>query len=412
MRTSRFEVLSAEEIKKIHAASMTILDTVGVKVDYAFARDLFRSAGANVDDETETVRVPESLVAWALEQAPSEFSLYGADAGFQMEVGGENSCFAGLGTPTQIIDIDTGETRPTIMEDVVRHIQLIDGCKNKAIKAWAHHSRKSFGMGGYGYLPSLDMMNMMAIVVGGKGELKQRPRFLGITSVHSPLQISQEQAEGLLIFAAFGQPFAISPEAIAGATAPVTIAGLLAQQNANILAHITLAQIFRPGSPLLYGTVSTVANMRLGNVALGAVETGLITAASAQLARSYELPCRSVGGVTDSKLEDIQAGKERVATLLPAVLAGVNLITCGGTLDSTMIESDPLLIIDDELCGSLLRMRRGIEVNEKTLAIDLIQRIGFSGHYLAEDHTVSNFRKEHFIPQLAVREPYEAWIKN
>jgi trimethylamine--corrinoid protein Co-methyltransferase len=201
----------------------------------------------------------------------------------------------------------------------------------------------------------------------------------------------------------------MSPEAIAGATAPVTLAGLLVQQNANILAHITLAQIYRPGTPVLYGTVSTIANMRLGTVALGAFETGLITAGAAQMARYYGLPCRSVGAVTESKREDLQAGLERAGTLLPAVLAGVNFITCGGTLDGTMLESDALLMLDDELCGMALRMARGIEVTDESLALDLVKEVGFSGNYLDKDHTAHLFRKEHYIPSILPREPYDAW---
>jgi trimethylamine--corrinoid protein Co-methyltransferase len=215
-----------------------------------------------------------------------------------------------------------------------------------------------------------------------------------------------------LICAEYGQPLAMSPEAIAGATAPATLAGLLAQENAGILAHITLAQIFRPGTPVLYGTVSTIANMRLGTVALGAVETGLITAASAQMARYYGLPSRSVGAATESKREDLQAGMERTATLVQAVLAGVNFITCAGTLDGTMLESEPLLLLDDELCGAALRMARGIEVTDDTLALDLIRRVGYGGNYFAENHTVDHYRTEHYIPRLAVREPYETWEKD
>jgi trimethylamine--corrinoid protein Co-methyltransferase len=152
--------------------------------------------------------------------------------------------------------------------------------------------------------------------------------------------------------------------------------------------------------------------MRLGTVALGAVETGLITAGSAQMARYYGLPIRSVGATTESKTEDIQAGLERTGTLLPAVLAGVDFITCAGTLDSTMLESDALLILDDEWCGAMLRLARGIEVNEETLALDLIRRVNFTGNYMSEPHTASFFRKEHFIPKLLPRQPYEAWEKN
>jgi len=281
----------------------------------------------------------------------------------------------------------------------------------EAIRAWAHHSHKPFGMGCYGYIPTHDMMRLMAIAVGGKEELRSRPRFFAICSVVSPLQMNKEQLEGMLICADYGQPVAMSPEAIAGATAPATLAGLLVQENAAILAHITLAQIFRPGTPVLYGTVSTIANMRIGTVALGAVETGLISAASAQLARYYGLPIRSVGATTEAKREDVQAGMERSATLIQAALAGVNYITCGGTLDSTMLESEAQLLLDDEWCGAVQRMAAGIEVNPATLALDIIKQVGFGGHYLAEEHTVTHFRQEHYIPELLVREPYSTWEK-
>jgi trimethylamine--corrinoid protein Co-methyltransferase len=429
MAATRFEVLSQPEIERIHDASMEVLSTTGVKVEWGPARKIFAEAGAEVDGTAKCVRIPEELVRWAVDQAPVQFKLHGADPAFSLDIGDDNTCFAGLGTPTHIIDMDTGERRPSTMADVVRHIQLINACQHihnsqmdvwpndipmttihsEAIWTWAHNSRKAFGMGCYGYLPTLDMMRMMAIVSGGKEELRRRPTFFTICSVGSPLQMIQMQLEGLLICADYGQPLAMSPEAIAGATAPVTLAGLLVQQNSNILAHITLAQIYRPGTPVLYGTVSTIANMRLGTVALGAFETGLITAGAAQMARFYGLPCRSVGAVTESKREDLQAGMERAGTLLPAVLAGVNFVTCGGTLDGTMLESDALLMLDDELCGMALRMARGIEVTDDSLALDLIKEVGFSGNYLDKDHTARLFRMEHFIPSLLPREPYDAW---
>jgi trimethylamine--corrinoid protein Co-methyltransferase len=434
MKTSRFEVFSQAEVERIHAASMEILAEVGVKVTYKPARELFREAGAELDEATQAVKIPEKLVRWATEQAPKQFSLYGNDPQFRYDIGTDQKVplFAGLGTPTRIIDLESGAIRPCTLADTIDHLVLIDACENihnsqmdvwpddilmttihaEAIWAWAHHSRKTYGMGCYGYLPTWDMMRMMSIAVGGKAELKQRPRFMAICSVVSPLQMDQAQAEGLLICAEYGQPLAISPEAIAGMTAPVTLAGLIAQENAGILAHITLAQIFRPGTPVLYGTVSTVANMRNGTVALGSVETGLITAGSAQMARYYGLPCRSVGGATESKREDLQAGAERMGTLLPAVLAGVNYITCAGTLDSTMLESHALLLLDDELCGAAARMARGIEVSDDSLALDLIKGTGFSGNYLSKNHTTKNFRRELYMPKLLPREPSEAWEKS
>jgi len=247
MKTVRFEVLSQEEVERIHASSMEILSTVGVQVAWKPAREIFGKAGAEVDDEGQCVRIPEKLVRWAVEQAPERFSLYGSGpddesgSSFTLEIGGDQVCFAGLGTPTHIIDMDTGERRPSTMDDVVRHIQLINACQHihnsqmdiwpndipmttihtESIWAWAHHSRKPFGMGCYGYLPTRDMMRMMAIVAGGKEALRRRPMFFSICSLGSPLQMLQMQLEGLLICADYAQPLAMSPEAIAGATAPV-----------------------------------------------------------------------------------------------------------------------------------------------------------------------------------------------
>jgi len=431
MKPAYFEVLSAEEIQRIHAASMDILGNVGVRVDLKRARDSFREAGANVDEGNRSVRIPEEVVRSALERAPSSFTLYGADPDFQMEIGTDRVNFAGLGTPTKIVDTETGEVRPTTLEDVRNHLRLIDALDHidnsqmdlwpndipmttihaEAIVAWAQNSHKSFGMGTYGVMPSEDMMRMASIVVGGKEELKKRPRMFGICSVMNPLQMIKLQLEGMYLWAEYGQPLAMSPEAMAGATAPATLAGLLAQQNAEILAHLTLSQLIAPGTPVLYGTVSTITDMATGNVALGSIETSLITAAAAQLARYYGVPCRSVGGATASNTLDAQCMLERAGTLLPAVQAGVHFITCGGTIESSMAASHPLLVLDDALCGMALRLARGIEVNDETIALDLIKEVGWQDQYLDKVHTAEHCRKEYFFSKLLRRDTRETWEK-
>jgi trimethylamine--corrinoid protein Co-methyltransferase len=429
MRPAHFEVLSAEEIQRIDAASMEILGSVGLRVDLKRARDVFREAGAQVDEASRSVRIPQEVVRSALAKAPKSFTLYGADPDFQMEIGTDRVNFAALGTPTKIVDMETGKLRPTTMEDVRNHLRLIDALDHidnsqmdvwpndipmttihaEAILAWAQNSHKSFGLGTYGVMASEDMMRMASIVVGGEEELAKRPRFFGICSVMTPLQMIKLQLEGMFLFAEYRQPLAMSPEAMAGATAPATLAGLLAQQNAEILAHLALAQLIAPGTPVLYGTVSTTADMATGNVALGSIETGLITAGAAQLARYYGVPCRSVGGATDSKVLDLQCMMERASTLLPAVLAGVHFITCGGTLESTMTESHPLLVLDDALCGMALRLARGIEVNDETLALDLIKEVGWQGQYLDQVHTAQHFRQEFFFSKLLRRDGRQTW---
>jgi len=431
MKPAHFEVLSAAEVERIDATSMNILGSVGLRVDLKRARDTFREAGAHVDEAARSVRIPEEVVRSALANAPKSFTLYGADPDFQMEIGTDRVNFAGLGTPTKIVDTETGEIRPTTLEDVRNHLRLIDALDHidnsqmdlwpndipmttihaEAILAWAQNSHKSFGLGTYGVMPSEDMMRMASILVGGKEELKRRPRMFGICSVMNPLQMLKLQLEGMYLFAEYRQPLAMSPEAMAGATAPATLAGLLAQQNAEILAHLTLAQLIAPGTPVLYGTVSTITDMATGNVALGSIETGLITAAVAQLARYYGVPCRSVGGATASNTLDAQCMLERAGTLFPAVQAGVHFITCGGTIESSMCASHPLLVLDDALCGMALRLARGIEVNDETLALDLIKEVGWKDQYLDKVHTAEHCRQEYFFSKLLRRDARETWEK-
>jgi len=199
MKTACLEVLSHAEVERIHAASMEILEEVGIKVNYKKARDLFREAGATIDEEAMTVKLPEALIRRAVDQVPKGFSLYGIDGDFRLEIGPDQAepVFAGLGTPTRMLDLKDGTVRAATKQDMIDHIILVDACSHvhnsqmdiwpddilmttihtEAIWAWAHHSRKPFGMGCYGYLPTWDMMRMMALAVGGKAELQKRPRF-------------------------------------------------------------------------------------------------------------------------------------------------------------------------------------------------------------------------------------------
>jgi trimethylamine--corrinoid protein Co-methyltransferase len=429
MKPRHFEVLSPAELQQIDAASMDILGSVGLRVDLRRARDAFREAGARVDEDARSVRIPERLVRWAIEQAPARFTLYGADPEFRLEIGTDQVHFAGLGVLTSVLDRETGQLRSATLEDQRNHLRLVDALPNiaatpiglwpadipmttihvEAILAWTQNCRKPFGMGAYGAMASEDMMRMMAIAVGGKEELTRRPRFFGTCSAVSPLHMAQMQLEGMFLFAEYRQPMVMGPEAMSGATAPATLAGLLAQHNAEVLAHITLAQIIATGVPVAYGCASTIADMATGNIATGAVESGLIIAGAAQLARHYGLPCRALAGATDAKALDAQCVLERVGTLASAALAGVHFIACAGTLDGITVFSEPLLVLDDELCGLIRRLARGIEVSEETLAVELIKEIGWQGYYLDQLHTAQHYRREHYLPRLLRRESREVW---
>lgn len=355
MKSSRFQVLSEKELQTIHEHTLEILEDVGIKVEVKKMRDMLADVGCGVDEKKKIVRFPPQVAEDYIKKAPREFILCGADPSIQWVINPETRVYGGLGTLINIYDLETGEYRQTTLKDIERHIILIDYLDHiqsnqmdiwphdipmqtihvETIRAWAKNCKKSFGMGAYGVLATTDMMEMTALAMGGKENIKDKHPFVTIVSIQSPLSTAQIQLEGLMVLAENGQPAFVSPEAMAGTTAPVTLAGLLVQHNAEVLSHIIMAQVVNPGTPVMYGSVSTIAEMRRGTVALGSVETGMISAASAQLAHFYDIPCRAVAGGTESKNLDIQCGVEREHSMILAALSGVNYITCVGTTEST-----------------------------------------------------------------------------
>ncbi|MFX1316242.1 MAG: trimethylamine methyltransferase family protein, partial [Promethearchaeota archaeon] len=283
------------------------------------------------------------------------------------------------------------------------------------IYQWAKNTRKPYGLGCLGKLASTDMMKMTAMIVGGEEELIKRPRLVGFMNPTSPLHLPILMTNGFSVFTKYKQPTIVAPEALAGASAPVTLAGLLTQTNAEILGSIVLSQIYNPGAPVFYGTVSHIIDMRTGNSAMGSPEMGLITAGIAQLARYYKIPSRGPGGCSDSKVLDLQNGFERLQTLMVAAQAGVNYITMGGTYEATLVEALELLVIDDELVGMVKRAREGIIVNEDTIALEVIKKVATSEkkgvNFLAERHTRDHMKSELYFPKLVDRNRRTTWFK-
>jgi trimethylamine--corrinoid protein Co-methyltransferase len=429
MRASNYCVLSSGEIEKIHHCTLAVLSETGIKVELKKMRERLRDAGCEVDETTRRVKFPPDVVEKYLKTVPREVVVCGADPHRRWPVNPETRIFGGLGTAINFYDLETGAYRQTTMQDVVDHLVLFDHLENivsnqmdvwahdipmhtihaEAIRAWARNCTKSFGMGAYGVLATRDMMEMTALIMGGRDNIRNQHPFITIVSIQSPLSTAQIQLEGLMILAEYGQPALMSPEAMAGTTAPVTLAGLIVQHNAEVVSHIVMAQVVRSGAPVMYGTVSTIAEMRRGTMAIGAVETGIISAANTQMAHYYDIPCRAVAGGTESKTLDMQCAAERMQTLLLTALGGANYITCVGTIESTTAGAHELAVIDNELIGQVKRAMDGIVVDENTLAMEVIRRVGPDGNYLMEEHTQMNFRSEHFIPKLASREKRDIW---
>lgn len=436
MKLKKIEVFSKDELEAIHSASMTLLSEVGIKVDAQDTRDILKEKGATVDESSHFVKFPESLVKEQLKTVPNSFKLHGPDGSFSFEVNTNTTQFATIGTPVKIYDPTNKKgVRKTVLTDTIEQIKIIDSLENimcshidvwpndvsyitihsQCIYQWVKNTKKPYGLGCLGKLASQDMMNMASIIVGGEEELIEKPRFIGFMNPTSPLHLPKLMTNGFAIFTKYKQPTIIAPEALAGASAPVTLAGLVTQTNAEIVGSAVLSQIFNPGAPVFFGTVSHVTDMRSGNSAMGSVEMGLITAGIAQLARFYNIPSRGPGAGTDSKMLDLQNGSERFQTLMFAVQAGVNYITCAGTYEATLVEALELLVIDDDLTGMAKRAMEGIKVNDDTIAIDVIKKVATSDkkgvNFLAEAHTRKHMKSELYMPRLADRSRRSTWQK-
>ena len=424
------EILSNEQLYQVHTSSLEILENVGVKVEEPKALQVLADAGARVDSKNRIAKIPSYLVKEGLEKAPSICSLFGRDRVHEQRFGDGRVYFSMQGEGVNVLDLETGERRPSTLEDAIAFFRLADALENidhasmcvtaldvpdvagpsyEVVEGFKNTTKTIDGYI-YGASISRDTVRIASVVAGGEEQLRKTPMLLGFYNPVSPLQHSKDQLEGLRVYAEYNQPTLIAPMDLAGGTGPATLAGLLVQQNAEVLSGIVIAELFTPGAPVLYGSVSTVMDMRTGNAVFGAVELGMMNVAAAQLARYYNLPSRGTGGGTESKVSDIQAGFEKTITLSMAALAGMNFIyDAGGSLESTLTASFEQAVIDNQICGAVSRAVHGIEVNDRTLALDVIEAVGPGGEFLSQRHTLENVQKEHYVPKIINRDKWEVW---
>jgi trimethylamine--corrinoid protein Co-methyltransferase len=424
----RVEVLNRENLQRIDLASIQILERVGVKIYHDRCLKLLDEAGADVDYGKKQVWMPEYLVREALQSTPSRFTLYPRDPRFNVRMEGRRVHF-GVGAPgvTQILDIETGKPRPPTSEDAKNLARLVDAVENfytynsivtptevnplvQDLHRWAivfNHLEKAVFDGGSGKVKAEAFLAMASAIAGGIEELKKKPLVMGFGCPTSPLQHPQESLDWLIAFAERGIPYAIISEPIAGVSGPVTLAGSLAQMNAEILSEIVIAQLIRRGTPLLYAANPFPMDMKTGNVALGAPEVGLMAAISTQLAQYYGVPSETVCA-QDGKVIDAQYGFDRSMAILPA-LAGSNLIGGGAILDAGNMASYEAVVLGNEFAGLVYRILRGAWMDDESLALDPIQKIGAGGNFLAHPHTLRHAMKEIWYPSLIDRWGRSAW---
>jgi trimethylamine--corrinoid protein Co-methyltransferase len=426
----RFSPLSEDQVERIDEASRRILAETGLTFDGEEALSLFRQAGAQV--KGTRVYFPAELIDACLVTSPERYTLHGRNPANDLTIGGDCCAVMPGGGPPYVLDLE-GARRPGTLADLNNFTRLgamspeVHVMARKAVEAqdidpairhlacWYSILTLADKPGQSGFAGGLpeaeDALQMLAIVFGGEAAIDGRPVAHCSVNVNSPLHYDRPMLESLIQFARFGQPVLISPFVMAGVTGPTTLAGTLAQHNAEVLAGVALVQLVRPGCPVLYGTASSNVDMRNAAPAIGSPESALTLAACAQLARRYGLPCRGGGALTDSPLPDAQSNYERMFTLLTSILSGVNyLMQALGVLESYLTISYAQYVIDLELIEMLRRLVRPLEVSDDTLALDTIAEVGPGGHFLETAHTLSHYRDAHFIPRVSIRQPYDEWL--
>lgn len=429
---NQIEFLAPEEVTAIHEASMALLSKTGVAFHSEKAIATFKEHGVEVAGNL--VYLQEKQVMEAVAAAPAQFTIRGRQPDKDVVVGGNSLIFVpGYGAPF-ILEPEVGRRSPTL-DDYHRLIRLADVLPNQDLsghmlvlpsdvpEGTAHlhmnyaamiHSDKPFLGSTESALAANQTMEMAAISFGeATDSLRERPVTVALVDSLSPLQYSQEMIEALMTYASWGQAIMIAALVMAGATGPITLAGVLAQQNAEILAGVTLAQFVRPGTPVIYGATSTNMDMKSGALAIGSPELSIIASASAQMARYYGLPSRCGGALTDANSPDAQAGFESMFSLLTAANSGADIVLhAAGILSSFLAFSYEKFVIDDEVCGMVRRYHQGIAVNQETLAVEVTNKVGPGGNFLREPHTVSRCREAFWEPALCDRDGLERWLAN
>ena len=428
----QYKPLTEEDIKKIHQTSLRVFSDIGVQVNLKEAVELFKAAGAAADLSTRIVKIPPDLVESLIDRAPAVIRLCGRGEPDELdcEIGGARVYMGTGGTALNVQDPGETTVRPSTLQDIVDMARLVDALDHihlymlnvypnelsvecvdvNRFGAALNNTRKHI-MGGVYTLEGVRQVIRMAEMIAGSAEkLRQRP-FISMVSCNiSPFKLDEHYGRLTVEIARSGIPVVTPAEPLCGATAPITLAGNLVVQNVDSLVGIMLTQLVNPGTPVLYGCISSITDLRDMKYLSGAIEMGLMNAASAQIAQFYHLPLYSTAGMSDAKVNDAQAGYETALTGLMVALAGGNFIhDAAGFLEFCLTASYDKLVIDNEIIGMIMRAVEGISVNDESLAFDLLKEIGPGGHFVSARHTRKHMRKEQYHPQLSDRDNREQW---
>ena len=432
MPGGQYRPLTEGDVMRIHEASLTVLERTGIQVVESEAREIFREAGAQIDEANDRVYIPRSMVKDALRTAQNEVTLYGRDPKHNLTLGGKRVHMGTGGAAVKVLDLETGQDRESTLKDVAQIGRLVDALDNihfylracvardiptenldlNTYYAALTNTTKHVTGNCFTVASAREVIEMAAMIAGSLEALRAQPFISFITSwTVSPLRYAPETVEVLTEVVRQEMPVFLSSAPQAGATSPAALAGSLVQINAEELSGITYCQLVKPGTPVILGYVPSVADLRTGNFVGGAMEFGLMNAAVAQMGQFYNLPVYNSSGLSDSKLPDIQAGYEKGITGLAAGLAGSNFIHhSAGFLESMLTVAYEQYVIDDEINGAVMRAVRGIEVNDETLSLDLIDEVcRGEGHFLGTQQSLTLMNSEYYYPHTSDRQSRDNW---
>ena len=430
-RMPRYEILSEDAVATIDAGWRRLISEIGVQFDHPRALELFRAAGQDVDDDV--VRLDPEFVLEQVARAPREFRMRARNPAHDLEIGGDRMAFVPVQGPPFVRE--GAVRREGTLADLERFVRLAQGATEldtpgshivepNDLPLDSRHlyqqlalttlSDKVFGGSPVSAEAARDCLHMAGILFGGREAIEPDPVMFAIVNVNSPLRYDGRMLEALFEYSGAGQVVVITPFLLMGAMAPVTIPAALVQQLTEALAGVALAQLVRPGAPVILGSFLSNIDMKSGSPGFGGPESALGLLASGQLARRIGLPWRSGGGgLTTSQSVDVQAGYEAFNTLSAAFLSGANwVMQSTGWLEGGLVSSLEKFVADLELLQILRQQFTPLEVDEASLAFDAHDEVRHGGHFLGAAHTMTRFRDCFYRPELASTDNFERWTRN
>jgi trimethylamine--corrinoid protein Co-methyltransferase len=424
------ELLSEAEVRRVHEASLEVLENVGILAHFAPAREVFKKHGCAVDDETGLVRFPADVVEKYRKLAPPSFTFRGRDPQYDRTIPDDGPIVVTGSSAPNVVDPVSGVERRATSTDIANIAHLINelpGFDVFSISTLADDAPEGqFSLSRFypalknclkpvrSNTPNMSDLHQVVelgrLIAGGEEAYAERP----IINHHycpmvSPLTMDVDSTEAVMWLTEQGLPVYTTVVPNAGLTSPMTLMGTLVVGNAEFLAITVFQQMVKEATPIIYASLPTVADMRTGAYAPGAIETGMLLAAQAQLARFYEVPSGGYIGLTNSHSNDAQAGYETGMNTVLGVSAGATLLNMGGLFSSLMAFDFGKAVVDNEIAVMDKRVYRGLEFSEENLALDEIAAVGPGGSFMGRKHTKSLMKTTAVLPKLANREMRQQW---